>query len=196
MTAAVDLMWDEGYSAVTIDEICARADVRKGSFYYYYKSKSELAVAALERLWTEEWQPRLDREFSAAVEPLDRISHYLEGLHARQSENVRKLGKVLGCPIGSVGNEVSTLEIDVNAKIREIMGRKRRYFESAIRDAVANGSIESCDPVQKAQSIEFLVQGALSQARILNNVELLRDLPATALQMLRPKVAITAGAVQ
>ncbi|HTX64716.1 MAG TPA: hypothetical protein VMD31_03020, partial [Opitutaceae bacterium] len=74
--------------------------------------------------------------------------------------------------------------------------RKRRYFESAIRDAIANGSIEPCDPVQKAQSIEFLVQGALSQARILNNAELLRDLPATALQMLRPKAAVTAGAAR
>jgi len=196
MTAALDLMWDEGYSAVTIDEICARADVRKGSFYYYYKSKAELAVAALEKLWTGEWMPRLDREFSAAAEPLDRIANYLAGLYARQTENVKKHGKVLGCPIGSVGNEVSTLEIDVNAKIREIMGRKRRYFESAIRDAIANGSIEPCDPVQKAQSIEFLVQGALSQARILNNAELLRDLPATALQMLRPKAAVTAGAAR
>ena len=30
--AALDLMWEESYGAVTIDDICQRADVKKGSF--------------------------------------------------------------------------------------------------------------------------------------------------------------------
>ena len=49
MTAALDLMWEESYGAVTIDDICQRAEVKKGSFYYFFDSKSHLAVAALER---------------------------------------------------------------------------------------------------------------------------------------------------
>ena len=49
MTAALDLMWEESYGAVSIDDICQRANVKKGSFYYFFDSKSELAVAALER---------------------------------------------------------------------------------------------------------------------------------------------------
>lgn len=189
MTAALDLMWDEGYGAVTIDEICARADVKKGSFYYFFKSKADLAVAALEKLWTEDWKPKLDHDFSPSVEPLDRLTGYLENLYTRQVEKRKKYGKVLGCPIGSVGSEVSTQEIDVNAKVREIVTRKQRYFESAIRDAIADGSIEPGDPVQKAQTFVFLVQGAMNAARIMNDVELLRSLPATALHLLRAKMA-------
>ena len=196
MTAALDLMWDEGYSAVTIDEICARADVKKGSFYYFFKSKADLAIAALEKLWTDDWKPRLDREFSPAVEPLSRLTNYLESLYTRQAEHLKKHGKVLGCPIGSVGSEVSTQEHDVSAKIREIGTRKQRYFESAIRDAMADGLIEAGDAKQKAQTFLFLIQGALSEARIMNNAELLRNLPATALQMLGAKSVPTATAVR
>jgi len=39
---------EEGYGVVTIDDICQRAGVKKGSFYYFFESKSALAVAALE----------------------------------------------------------------------------------------------------------------------------------------------------
>ncbi len=194
MKAALDLMWEEGYSAVTIDEICVRADVRKGSFYYFFKSKADLAVAALEKLWVDEWKPRLDREFSASVPPLDRIRNYLAGIHTRQAENIKKHGRVLGCPVGSVGSEVSTQEADVNAKIRDIVGLKRRYFESAIRDAMADGSIEKGDSAQRARSLEFLVQGALADARIANNADPLRDLPAVAMEILKTKSASVVGA--
>ena len=50
MTAALDLIWSESYGAVTIDDICQRAEVKKGSFYYFFESKSDLAVAAHSRM--------------------------------------------------------------------------------------------------------------------------------------------------
>jgi TetR/AcrR family transcriptional repressor of nem operon len=187
MTAALNLMWEESYGAVTIDDICTRAEVKKGSFYYFFKSKADLAVAALEKLWTDDWKPRLDQLFSPAVEPLERLTAYFEHLYNRQSEHYKKYGKVLGCPVFSVGSEVSTQEVDVSAKVREILARKRRYFESAIRDAIAEGAIGPGDAAQKAQTLGYMIEGALSQARIMNNAELLRDLPAAALEMLRVK---------
>jgi TetR/AcrR family transcriptional repressor of nem operon len=194
MTAALDLMWEESYGAVTIDDICTRADVKKGSFYYFFKSKADLAVAALEKLWVDEWKPRLDTQFSPSVEPLDRITGYLEGMYARQAEHFKKYGKVLGCPVCSVGSEVSTQEIDVNAKVREIISRKWRYYESAIRDAIAAGLIEPGDPAKIAQTLGFLIEGAMSQARIMNNAEVLRNLSASALEMLRAKPVATGSA--
>ena len=45
--AAMDLIWENSYAATSVDAICDRAGVKKGSFYYFFKSKSELAVAAL-----------------------------------------------------------------------------------------------------------------------------------------------------
>ncbi len=46
--AAIELILARGFSATTVDEICARAEVAKGSFYYAFSSKEELGVAALE----------------------------------------------------------------------------------------------------------------------------------------------------
>ena len=54
MEAVRELIWTGSYGSTTIDQICDRAGVKKGSFYYFFDSKAELAAAAL----TEEWEHR------------------------------------------------------------------------------------------------------------------------------------------
>ena len=51
MQAISQLIWGGSYGSTTIDDICERAGVKKGSFYYFFESKAELAVAALESDW-------------------------------------------------------------------------------------------------------------------------------------------------
>lgn len=189
MDAALDLIWEESYGAVTIDDICKRADVKKGSFYYFFKSKSDLAVAALERLWQDESKPKMDGLFSPSVDPLTRIRTYLASMYDFQAEIKRKHGKVLGCPVMSVGSETCTCdsEVAVRDKIRELFTRKRRYYESAIRDALAEGLIDPGDPVEKATAVASLIEGTLTQARILNDPEVLRGLPDLALRLIGAK---------
>ncbi len=194
MDAALDLMWEESYGAVTIDDICKRADVKKGSFYYFFASKAELAVAALERMWEQQWKPKLDGMFSPSIEPVQRMTAYLEGIYTIHAEMKAKSGKVLGCLVCSVGSEVSTQEIDVSAKIREIFARKRRYYESTIRDAIAAGAIEPSDAAQKALALAGLIEGMVSQARIMNDPEVLRELPAMGLGLLQAKTPAPTGA--
>jgi TetR/AcrR family transcriptional regulator, transcriptional repressor for nem operon len=185
--AALDLMWEESYGSVTIDDICQRADVKKGSFYYFFKSKAELAVAALEKLWTDEWQPNLDRAFSSSIDPLARFTGYFDAIYQSQLETKKKYGKVLGCAVCAVGSEVSTQEVDVAGAVRAMMAKKLKYYESSIRDAVAQGVIEPCDPTQEALALLGLLQGLISQARIMNDPEILRRLPDMAFGLLRVK---------
>jgi len=192
MDAALDLIWEESYGAVTIDDICKRADVKKGSFYYFFKSKSDLAIAALERLWQEESKPKMDSLFSPSVDPLTRIKTYLASLYDFQAEIKLKHGKVLGCPVMSVGSETCTCDEEsaVGDKIRELFVRKRRYYESAIRDAMAEGLIEPGDAAQKAMAVAGLIEGTLTQARILNEPEILRTLPDMAMRLIGAKAAV------
>jgi len=189
MQASLDLMWEESYGSVTIDDICKRAGVKTGSFYYFYKSKADLAAAALEKLWNDEWKPSLDKVFSPSIDPLLRLSTYLNGIHGKIAEQKKEHGRVLGCPIFSVASEVSTQEVDVNAVGCEVLARKRRYYESTIRDALAQGVIEPCDPAAEALALFGLIEGMVSQARIMNDPEILRRLPEMALSLLRVKTS-------
>lgn len=101
-------------------------------------------------------------------------------------------GKVLGCAVFSVGNEVCTCQTQVSAAIRDVLARKRRYYESAIRDAVAAGAIEPCDPALKAVALFSLIDGMITQARIMNDPEIFHHLPTMACDLLRFKTPATA----
>ncbi|ACB77091.1 TetR/AcrR family transcriptional regulator [Opitutus terrae] len=185
MDAALELIWTQSYGAVTIDDICKRADVRKGSFYYFFDSKEQLAVAALERLWNDDWKPRMDEIFSASLEPLDRLKGYLAGVYRRQSETKKRTGRMLGCPVASVGSEMGTTECTICEKTREMVGRKRRYIEATVREAIANGSLEPGDPVKRTTVLMSFIEGLTLQARIMNDPEILKGLPELGLEILR-----------
>ena len=59
-----------------------------------------------------------------------------------------------------------------------ILERKARYFESATRDAHAQSLIVAPEAKPKAQALFACYQGTLTQARILNKVELLCEFKA------------------
>lgn len=191
--AVMDLIWENSYAATSVDAICERADVRKGSFYYFFKSKSELAAAALEADWRKR-KADMDSIFSPTVPPLERLERYFDFVHDKLAELQKKCGAVLGCPLFTLGSEVSTQDKPLRDKVQEILGRKVKYFESAIRDAHAQGLITAPDAKAKAKTLFACFQGTLTQARIQNNVELLREFKDVALDFLGARPAGTRAA--
>lgn len=191
--AAMDLIWENSYGGTSVDAICERAGAKKGSFYYFFKSKSELAAAALEADWKKR-KVDMDNIFSPTVPPLERFEHYFDFVHDRLAELQKKCGSILGCPLMSVGSEVSTQDEVLREKVQEILGRKIRYFESAIRDAHSQGLIVAPDAKAKAKGLFACFQGTLAQARIQNNLDLLREFKHVALDILgAPKEVSVSG---
>src|ERR1043166_2057749 len=142
MEAVRDLIWSGSYGSTTIDQICDKAGVKKGSFYYFFDSKADLASEGLDAAW-EVRRPELDCTFSATIPPLDRLRKYCEYGYNLQVEIKAKCGCVLGCPLFTLGAEISTQEDRLQKKIQEILDQKPKYLESAIRDAHAAGVIHA-----------------------------------------------------
>jgi TetR/AcrR family transcriptional repressor of nem operon len=174
MDAVLDLIWSGSYGATTIDQICDKAGVKKGSFYYFFDCKADLAAEAFEESWKEK-RVELDAIFSPAVPPLERLRKYAEFAYNFQSSIKAKYGRVLGCPHSSLGSEICTQEDKLQKTIQSIMALKQKYLESAIRDADAAGLVVAPDPVAKARMVLSYYEGVLTQARIHNDIEMLRD---------------------
>src|SRR4051812_42774003 len=107
MDAARELVWEHSYGSTTIDAICERAHVKKGSFYYFFHSKSDLAIEALQDDWALK-KAGLNQIFSPTVPPLDRLKNYFEMVYQRQAQIKKEKGSVLGCPLFTLGSEIST----------------------------------------------------------------------------------------
>ena len=177
--AALDLIWHNSYGTTSVDAICERAGAKKGSFYYFFKSKSELTAAALEAEWNKR-KADMDALFSPTIPPLERFDRYFDYVHDRLAELQKACGSILGCPLLTIGSEVGTQDEGVRDTVDRIWNRKIKYFESAIRDADAQGLIEAPDPEGKAKMLFACYHGTLTQARIQNDVELIRDLKQVA----------------
>jgi TetR/AcrR family transcriptional regulator, transcriptional repressor for nem operon len=187
MGAVRELIWEGSFGSTTIDHICDKAGVKKGSFYYFFDGKADLAVAALDA----EWQIRraeLDTIFSPMVPPLDRLRRYCEYGYRLQVEIRAKCGCVLGCPLLSLGVEISTLEDKLRMKVQELLDYKRTYLESAIRDAHGAGLIHAPDPAAKARMLFAYFEGLLTEARIRNNLEVLQEALPGAFELLGVRV--------
>jgi TetR/AcrR family transcriptional repressor of nem operon len=174
MEAVGELLWTGSYGSTTIDQICEKAGVKKGSFYYFFESKADLAAAAIDEDCARR-RPALDAIFSPTVPPLERIRKYCEYGYQVQSEMKAKCGYVLGCPLFTLGSEVSTQEDRLQKKIKEILDLKLKYLESAIRDAHAVGVIQAPDAAAKAKMLFAYYQGLLTQARIHNDLSIFAD---------------------
>ena len=48
LEAAVTLFSDRGFSAASVDDICAEAGISKGAFYHHFESKQALFLALLD----------------------------------------------------------------------------------------------------------------------------------------------------
>jgi len=186
MEAAMDLMWLNGYGAASVDAICEQAGAKKGSFYYFFKSKSDLAAAALEADWNKK-RSQMDSIFSPTVPPLERFDRYFDFVYQNLTRVRERCGAILGCPYVSVGSEVSTQDQVVREAIDRIMDRKLQFFVSAVRDAASQGLIETADPVAKAQALFSSYQGTIAQARIQNDMDLIRDFKHVAREVLGVK---------
>ncbi len=192
LDVAFQLIWDSSYGSVSVDQICERAKVNKGSFYHFYGTKADLAVAAYEDHWRQK-QPNMDRIFSAQVPPLERISGWCNYVYEGQKLKAAEFGRVCGCPYGSIGSEIATQDDKIREKAQEILGRSTRYIESALGDAKREGAIPAdTDPKRSAQKILSLVMGSMMQAKIQNDVEILRDLEPSVMAIIGAKAPVAA----
>ncbi len=63
----------------------------------------------------------------------------------------------------------------------------QQYIESAIRDAHSAGEIDAPDAAAKARILFAYSEGLMTQARISNDPELLREMPDGILSILGAK---------
>ncbi len=169
LRTAADLIWDNGYGAVSVDQICARAGVLKGSFYHFFPSKSDLAVAAIEDHWRRS-RAEKDLAFSPLTEPLRRLSAWCALVRENQIKRLKSKGKVVGCPYSSIGSELSALDERVRLKCHEMAERTCLYVETALRDAQREGRIAPGDPRALARELYAFVAGTVQQAKIDNDL--------------------------
>jgi TetR/AcrR family transcriptional repressor of nem operon len=134
LNAALRVIRTRGYSATRIEDVCEAAGLTKGSFFHHFKSKEDLALAAVEH-----WNSRTGSLFAAAdyrlhVDPLDRLLAYIDLRKAILQGELPDFTCLLGTMIqevyqthpsirdacnSSITNHAATLEPDIAEAMRQ-----------------------------------------------------------------------------
>lgn len=176
LDAMADSIWERSYGSTSVDSICDRAEVGKGSFYHFFKSKTELAIQALDHLWNTSSRPALDEVFSPSRPPIARFERLIEFFYKRAVDCKQERGRVLGCPFFNLGAETAASEPELAAKIATILDQFQGYLEAALNEAKARQEITVADPPLTAALIFSLLEGCSTQARIHDDPERVRHL--------------------
>src|SRR5947208_16917688 len=78
--AAIEIFWQKGYRAASIQDVAEKVGVLKGSLYYYIESKEDLLWRIIEDVH-HEWRDILDEARKLEAEPIER-SHAVSKLHS------------------------------------------------------------------------------------------------------------------
>jgi TetR/AcrR family transcriptional repressor of nem operon len=191
LQTAHELIRRQSYGSVGVDQICEQSRVKKGSFYHFFRSKSELTVAAYEFRW-DQIRLALDRIFSMQVPPLERLEGYFANIRRNQTEHFEKNGCVLGCPFASLGSELSTQDEAIRRMAHQISERKCNYLESTLRDAIEAEDIPRQDPKLLAQELHFYIVGLLQEAKISNDLAVLDRMESGAYRIIGATRAVIA----
>jgi TetR/AcrR family transcriptional regulator, transcriptional repressor for nem operon len=172
LATALELIWRQSYGAVGVDQICEHSGVKKGSFYHFFRSKSELTVAAYKHYWERE-EKELKKIFLSSKKPLRRIEDYIEHLCSVQRSQQIKYGCLLGCPFASLGCELSTRDERIRLMAREIIERACVLIELTLKDAVERFEIQEADSKMLARELYCYTIGLIQEAKIANDLDIL-----------------------
>ncbi|ENY3233340.1 TetR/AcrR family transcriptional regulator [Shigella flexneri] len=144
------LCLQRGFTGMGLSELLKTAEVPKGSFYHYFRSKEAFGVAMLERHYAAYYQQTLNQF----------CQH----------------GTISGCLTVKLSAEVCDLSEDM----RSAMDKGARGVIALLSQALENGRENHCltfcgEPLQQAQVLYALWLGANLQAKISRSFEPLEN---------------------
>ncbi len=127
-----------GFNNTSINDIVSAAEVPKGSFYNYFKSKEDYGLELLdfyESFFNEKVKTSL---MNKTLPPLKRLKIFLtdfEDFYARADCS-------LGCPIGNFAEEMSDLNEAIRGKVVTKLENMKNKIKTVLDDAVIENEIE------------------------------------------------------
>lgn len=168
-------MLQNGYHAASVDEICTRENVKKGSVYHFFDSKMDCALQTMDEEHQES-KSVCDTIFSSASSPTERFQNFFEYIYETQADLYKRTGHVCGVLPVTLGLEMACND-EIRKKSSQIICFYEKYYKTVLGDLINAGDIDGNTDVKNVSfNISCYIIGKVTIARIRNSLELLKDL--------------------
>jgi TetR/AcrR family transcriptional repressor of nem operon len=154
----------KGYTATTVDDICAEAGVTKGSFFHHFKSKEDLVLGAVAHWnqWTEAVFAAAD--YRTLDDPLQRVLGYVDLRIAILDREIPEFT----CFLGTLVQETYA----THPAVREACDRgMSAHIAGLTRDLEAAKRLHAPKAEWSAESVGYFIQAVLQGSFVFAKVK-------------------------
>ncbi len=178
----MEVLWENGYNGTSVSDIVKAAGIPKGSFYFYFDSKEDFVVNAIEKYFKIQGDPFLSLLDDNSIPAIQRLrSFYTKRLELLESSPTGHCG----CLASNIGSEMA----EHSECIRKVIESKENFFKSKLisvaeeaqRDNQLDINIKASDLIH---FIEDAGKGAMISMKIQNNLEPVKNLMNIVLNVL------------
>lgn len=161
LEAATRLVREKGFTATSVDDLCAAAGVTKGAFFHHFASKEALGVAAADHWSATTSALFAQADYHATEDPLDRVFAYLDF----------RAGLIVGdiaeftCLVGTMVQEVHLSSAAIRVACDASMTGHAETLVADIAAAFAAHGVEGVDPRALALHTQTVLQGGFILAK-------------------------------
>lgn len=173
ITAGTDLIGQKGYHGCGLNEILKAAEVPKGSFYHYFKSKEDFGVAIVED-FTARYGLKLSQKLTDRRHlPLERLRR-----HFREAAGwYEEYGYGQTCLVAKLGMDVAGMSDDMREALDSGMAHWKAIFARCLREAQSGGQIAaSWDTDQLGSFLMDAWEGVAVQVQISHDTQAIERL--------------------
>lgn len=176
LEAGKELALRQGHVATSVDEIIDEAGITKGTFFYHFKSKQDLAVALIEKFAENDVNVLTENLASAeklSKDPLQQLLIFV-GLIQKLHENLD--GESIGCLFASYSYENQL----VDRNIKEIVSETILEWRSTLSDKIKEISNlyqanQKINPDELADMFTVTLEGAYVFTRLMHQPKLINQ---------------------
>lgn len=178
------------YADVGIKEICDSAEIQKGSFYHFFRSKRDLALAVIDD-FAADWADGFVAEaFDPELPPMERIDYLIDAAYYWQKSIKEKYGSMPGCLFGNLALEISTKDSVLRAKLIAVFSHAKSHFKTALDEAIEQGILTPLDTELTAEAMLAYLEGMILIAKSKNDPEVIYTL-GSAMKTIRIELSET-----
>jgi len=161
-----------GFNNTSVDSVLQASGVKKGSFYYYFKSKEDLGYAIIENHLRRFSDHVLGKAFSNRKNALMELEDYLDiVLELHRQRNCSG-----GCLMGNMAMEMSDIHEGFRRKFQEVFEGWRNRVAGVLRKAKISGQLnDHVDPTGLAQFFIASVEGGILLSKVKKDIKVLEN---------------------
>lgn len=168
MEAGLALILSQGFNNTGLSQLLKAANVPKGSFYYYFRSKDDFGLQLIDH-YREHTFAELEAALAQNDKPaLERFRGYFEAGKARFVANDFQHG----CFFGTMAQEMASQHPEFREALQQVFAEWKSRLAQFLRQAQAEGMLATDAPVETLiEGWMMLGEGALMRARVTRSVE-------------------------